>query len=296
MTLSQLYNQALKIGIEFDPRSKRYILKKFKHANPYPDSQILYGDKDREVKNILAGIDIDVAELLLADRIRKTQSLDLIISHHPQGRALLGLYKVMQVQVEMLKKTGISQEIANSLVEERRQEVQRKFLSFNHNRCVDVARILDIPFICLHTVADNLASYFIQRLMQDKKPGKLQDILNILQEVPEYKLAKRETAGPRIMLGRPQRPAGKIFVEMTGGTEGSREIFGRLYDKGIRTLISMHLSEEHFKKVKDVNLNVIIAGHISSDTLGLNLLLDKIGRNLNIIECSGFRRITRKRR
>jgi hypothetical protein len=40
---------------------------------------------------------------------------------------------------------------------------------------------------------------------------------------------------------------------------------------------------------------VVIAGHISSDTLGLNLLLDEIEKEekLKIINCSGFRRIRR---
>jgi len=58
----------------------------------------------------------------------------------------------------------------------------------------------------------------------------------------------------------------------------------------------MHLSEEHLKKVKDANLNVVIAGHISSDNLGLNLLLDRIEKEekLDCINCSGFRRIRRK--
>lgn len=57
----------------------------------------------------------------------------------------------------------------------------------------------------------------------------------------------------------------------------------------------MHLSEEHLKKVREANLNVIIAGHISSDTLGLNLLLDRIEEKeeLEIIGCSGFKRIKR---
>ena len=59
----------------------------------------------------------------------------------------------------------------------------------------------------------------------------------------------------------------------------------------------MHLSEEHFRKVKDANLNVVIAGHISSDTVGLNLLLDRLEikakQKFQILDCSGFRRITR---
>ena len=59
----------------------------------------------------------------------------------------------------------------------------------------------------------------------------------------------------------------------------------------------MHMSEEHFKKVKDTSLNVVIAGHISSDTLGLNLLLDRLEKKakerLETVDCSGFRRIRR---
>jgi len=152
-----------------------------------------------------------------------------------------------------------------------------------------------LPFMCVHTPADNHASGFIQRLLNRKKPRKVQDIVGILMDIPEYKLAAKELAGPRIILGNPKRPVGKIFVEMTGGTEGSKYVFDKLYKRGIRTLVSMHLSEEHFKKVKDANLNVVIAGHISSDTLGLNLLLDEIEKEekLKIIDCSGFRRIGR---
>jgi hypothetical protein len=173
--------------------------------------------------------------------------------------------------------------------------VERKVLPANHARAVDAAKILDIPFICLHTVADNFASFFINNLLKKKKPKKLQDIINILEHIPEYKLAKEESCGPRIVLGNPGRPVGKIFVEMTGGTEGSRNVFDKLYKAGIRTLVSMHLSEEHFSKVNDNDLNAVIAGHISSDTLGLNLLLDRIEKDekLEIVECSGFRRIRR---
>jgi putative NIF3 family GTP cyclohydrolase 1 type 2 len=295
MKLSQLYNRALAVGVDYDVRGKSYLLKKSRYLNPYPDSQILYGDGDRDVKNILVGIDIEAAELLLADRIRQKESLDLVISHHPEGKGLYWLYDVMRLQIQMLKKMGISKEAATALVEERMQEVERKFMAYNHMRSVDVARILNIPFLCLHTPADNMASYFIQKLMQDKKPRVVRDVLDILYDIPEYKIAKNETAGPRVLLGNPQRAVGEIFVEMTGGTEGPKEVFGRLYDKGIRTLICMHLSEEHFKKVKDIGLNVIIAGHISSDNLGLNLLLDKIGKKekFHIVECSGFRRIPR---
>jgi hypothetical protein len=162
-------------------------------------------------------------------------------------------------------------------------------------RSVDAARLLDMPFICVHTPADNQVADFMLRLFQREKPEKVEDILALLNQIPEYQEAARMNAGPRLLLGNPKRPAGKIFLEMTGGTEGPKEVYAGLYKSGIRTLVSMHLGEEHFTKVRDANLNVVIAGHISSDNLGLNLLLDKIEKEQKFITtaCSGFRRVKR---
>jgi putative NIF3 family GTP cyclohydrolase 1 type 2 len=164
-------------------------------------------------------------------------------------------------------------------------------------RAVDAAQLLNLPFICLHTPADNHVYRFLQGLFIEKKPRTVSDIVDILMGVPEYRAAAQDSLGPRVILGSPKRQAGKIMLEMTGGTEGPKDVFERLYKAGVRTLVSMHLSEEHLKKVKDADLNVVIAGHISSDTLGLNLLLDKIERkskeSFRVINCSGFRRVKR---
>jgi len=291
MELSYLYNRIIKLGADRDPRNNKHRIKS------YPDTAILNGAPDTQVQKILVGIDIEVAELLLADKIRKDEGLDLVIAHHPEGRAWAQFYKVMQLQVDMLAKAGVDRKVAEELLEERMGEVERRVLPNNHMRSVDVARLLDIPFMCVHTPADNHAYGFVHSLMNKEKPKKVGDIIDILEEIPEYKDAKREFAGPRIILGNPKRPVGKVFVEMTGGTEGPKEVFAKLYKKGIRTLISMHLSEEHLKKVKDADINVVIAGHISSDTLGLNLLLDRIEKEsrekLLAVNCSGFRRFRR---
>ena len=290
MKLSRLYSQIVKLGRDRDPRTKARI-------SSYEDTALLYGNPDIEVRKIMVGIDIEVGELLLADRIRKQRGLDLVISHHPEGRAWAAFYEVMQLQVDMLVKIGIERKIAQELVDERKFEVERKVLPQNHMRSVDAARLLDMPFMCAHTPADNHVSSFIQELLAKKKPKQVKDIVDILKDIPEYKRATSDSAGPRITLGNPKRPVGKIFVEMTGGTEGSIKVFDKIYKLGIRTLVSMHLSEEHFKKVKDNNLNVVIAGHISSDTLGLNLLLDRVEKvakeKFEVINCSGFRRIRR---
>jgi len=290
MKLSHLYNEVIKFGISLDPRKPNTI-------KSFPDTAILYGSPDTEVKKILIGIDIEVADLLLADRIRQTQGLDLVMSHHPEGSAYLELYKVMQLQVDVLARIGIDKKIAQELLDERKREVERRLLPQNHMRSVDAARLLDLPFMCAHTPADNHAYAFIRDLLDKKKPKDVGDILDILMTIPEYRYAAKESVGPRLILGNPKRRVGKVAIEMTGGTEGPKDVFDKMYKAGVRTLVCMHLSEEHLKKVKDVNLNVIIAGHISSDTLGLNLLLDRIERQareeFRIINCSGFRRFKR---
>jgi len=288
MKLSRFYQKVVDFGIDRDPRKNTPIV-------AYADTVILYGNLDTDVKKILVGIDIEVGELLLADKIRREQGLDLVISHHPQGLAWAAFYEVMQLQVDMLVKLGIARKAAEGLINERKFEVERKVLPQNHMRAVDAARLLDLPFMCMHTPADNHVSSFLHKLLDKKNPKKVQDIIDILLKIPEYKKAAGELTGPRIILGSGHRPVGRIYLEMTGGTEGPKDVFDKLYKAGVRTLVSMHLGEEHFKKVKDANLNVVIAGHISSDTLGLNLLLDRIEKEekLETICCSGFYRIRR---
>jgi len=289
MRLGDFYKEVVRCGIDRDPR-------KF-GVGHFEDSKILYGNPDLDIRKIMIGIDIEVGELLLADRIRREKGLDLVLSHHPEGEALAGLTQVMRLQIDILMRLGLARKLAQELLEERMREVDRRIMPANLMRSVDAARLLDLPFMCAHTPADNHVAYFLEQVFKKEKPKKVKDIVDIISEMPEYAQAKRNLNGPRIILGGPNREVGKIFLEMTGGTEGSKEAYEPLQKKGIRTLVVMHLSEEHFKKVKDVNLNVVVAGHISSDTLGLNLLLDRIeakaGYPFDVTECSGFRRVRR---
>ncbi|MCX5700265.1 MAG: NGG1p interacting factor NIF3 [Candidatus Omnitrophica bacterium] len=289
MKLSRFYNLIVKFGTDRDPRRNKEAIKS------YSDTAILYGKPDTEINKILVGVDMEVGELLLADRIRQKDGLDLALSHHPEGKAYVLLHEVMQLQVDLLKQAGLSELVAQKLLNTRMAEVERRVLPQNHERCVDVARILNMPFMCMHTPADNHVYWYLKKLMLEKKPKLIQNVIDILLEIPEYRDAQKNKTGPALILGSPKRKVGKIVFEMTGGTEGPKDVFDKLYKAGVRTLISMHLSEDHLKKAKEANLNAIIAGHISSDSLGLNLLLDRIDRieEIEVVGCSGFKRIKR---
>lgn len=290
MNLGALYQAVLACGRRRDPR-KRHL------PAGYSDTALLHGSLQSAVKKIMVGIDIEAGELLLADRIRQREGLDLVIAHHPEGKAYAQLAGVMDLQADILISLGVRPAVARQMLKARIQEVERRLMPQNHMRAVDVARILDVPFMCIHTPADNYAQWYMQRTLAAAKPQRLADVMELLLAIPEYRIAEKNGSGPRIILGNPRRPAGKMLVEMTGGTEGPKEVYATLAKKGIRTLISMHLGEEHFKKVQEQRLSVIIAGHVSSDTVGLNLLLDDLEarakEKFHTVDCAGFVRIRR---
>ena len=317
MNLGKFYELVIRFGKEQDLRGKNFLEKESQKLraefgklkkedkkyfdleslkNPFADSRLLFGDKKTEIKKVMVGIDIEVSELLLADRLKLLgERIDLVMSHHPQGIALAGLPEVMHLQANLLAKQGIPYEVAKTFMDRRIKEVGRRVSSANHFRVVDAARILGIPFLCAHTAADNFVCRYLQELMDKRKPKTLGDVLKILLQISEYKEAAKNKNGPKILIGDAKKKAGKIFVDMTGGTEGSKEVFGRLSQAGIDTIIGMHLSEEHFARIKDEHINVIIAGHIASDSVGLNLLLDKLQKSgrFEVMGCSGFKRVKR---
>jgi hypothetical protein len=266
-------------------------------SNPYPDSRVLNGTGNEEIKTVLVGIDIDLGELLLADRMReKGTNIDLVVSHHPSGKGLIGLDKVMAIQPGLWRNFGLSDEIANGVMKGRMEEVARGIAPSNHTRVTDAARILGIPFICTHTIADNCVANFLQKLFDKEKPKKLKSVLALLRAIPEYKHAMKYGVGPEIFVGDEKKDAGKIYVDMTGGTSGPDSVMPRLSQSGIKTVVGMHVKESCYKLMKSEYINYVNAGHISSDNLGMNLMLDAIdpkGR-LKVVECSGFKRFRRK--
>lgn len=315
MTIQEIYHLAINKGVKADFRGREAILKllvrrkeryeklseKEKEEfdleslrNPYSDTQILNIAEDKEIKRVLVGIDIEPAEILLAKEIG---GIDLIISHHPLGKALANLAEVMELQCDVLNQYGVPINIAEGLMKERISEVARGVNKVNHQRTIDAARILGFNLICLHTVCDNLAAQFLKEEIEKRKPERIEELINLLKEIPEYKEAMKIGAGPKVFVGSEENRCGKIaLTEITGGTEGSPKLYEKMAQAGIGTVVGMHISEEHKKEAETANINVVIAGHISSDSLGMNLFLDELEKeNLQIISCSGLIRISRHR-
>jgi len=312
MTVQQIYKLAIDLGIKNDLRPKSEIQKILKRTNekyekldakkkaefdeeklwnPYSDTRIHF-DSGKKIKKILTGIDMGTGEVMLADRLG---DIDLILGHHPLGKGLSNLDEVMHMQADILSQYGIPINIAESVMKPRISEISRAVNPANVNQSIDAAKLLGISIMNVHTPADNMVASFLKKKIDSKKFDYVGEIVEFLKDIPEYKQAVEYGQGPTLFTGHDDNRCGKIaLTEITGGTEGSAKMYKYLSHAGIGTIISMHQSEEHKKEAEKEHINVIIAGHISSDNIGMNLLLDEIEkRGIEIVTCSGITRIKR---
>lgn len=319
MTIKQIYELAIKLGTQNDLRGVAAVKRKLKRenekyeklsaeekktydkenlTNPYSDTRYFAKDPDQQIKRLLVGIDLDTEEVLLAKELTDGgKPIDLVMSHHPIGIALAGLHEVMHLQAEVMALHGVPINIAESLMQIRVSEVSRSIDPYNHQRVIDSANLLGFPLMCVHTASDNMVATFLKNLIDrhQKNIETVGDIMKLFDDIPEYQIATKLKSGPVLYAGSEDRYAGKIAVtEVTGGTEGSKEMYGRLAQAGIGTIIGMHMKEDHKKEAEKHHINVIVVGHMSSDSLGMNLFLDELEKKgIEIIPCSGLIRVSR---
>lgn len=316
MKLADIYRTAIARGIEADARGREEIDRVLRSArdaydkldedekeffdterltNPYADTRIVVGDPETEIRGLIVGIDMEAGEVAVAERLRERgEPIDLILAHHPDGPGYANLYEVMGMQADLWHALGVGLGAADALIGPRAEEVRRRMMPVNHYRTTDAARLLGLPYMSCHTPADNCVNTFVQSFLDREKPETVDAIVKALRTVPEYHDAAKKGYGPVLVQGSGSARPGRIVVDMTGGTEGPTDALDRLSSAGVDTLVGMHYSEEHRKRAGELHMNLVIAGHISSDTLGMNLILDGIeSQGVEVLCTSGMIRVKR---
>ncbi len=317
MKLKDIYRIAVETGIAADERDRAEIdrvlaeakktLDKLdddekaffdveKLANPYADTRVCEGDPEMDVRGLLVGIDMETPEVVLADRLRERgEPIDLVLAHHPEGPGYANLDEVMYLQADLWAAQGVSIAAGDALIAPRAEEIRRRISPVNHYRAIDAARLLGFASMSCHTPADNCVHAFVQRFVEEAAPETLEQLVKALRTIPEYAEGARRGYGPAIVQGTASGRPGRMVADMTGGTEGPIDALNRLSTAGVGTLVGMHYSEEHRKRAEELKMNLVVAGHISSDALGMNLILDAIERagDVKIVCTSGMVRVRR---
>jgi hypothetical protein len=224
MRLHEIYDLAVKAGIDADPRGqagiqrilarnqsdfdalpedKRWEFDSQALSNPFADTRILLGDPDLEVRSMLVGIDLEVGELLLADALRsRGEAVGLLLAHHPEGRALARLEEVMGVQSDIWNRFGVSLAYGDAVMRDRRSEITRALHPLNTQRTIAAARLLDFAFMCCHTPADNNVNAYLQKRCDELgEDHTVDELLDMLKSIPEYREAVLHGTGPTIFEG-----------------------------------------------------------------------------------------------
>ncbi|MCK8059618.1 MULTISPECIES: hypothetical protein [unclassified Fusibacter] len=224
------------------------------------------------IEKVLIGIDMDTPELLLAEKL----GYDCVVSHHPKADSgSMDFHKVMNVQIDKMVEFGVPINKAQKKLRKKVADVDLGSHVGNYDRTSSAARLMNMPYMNIHLPADILTENFVQEYLDtkfEKQPKTtLQDICDALNEIEEY---QKSLAKPVIRVGGAGDYAGKIAVLMAGGTNGGAEVFKSYFEAGVGTIICMHVPGDVKKAVEEQGIgNVIVAGHMSSDSIGLNMII-----------------------
>jgi len=244
-----------------------------------PEDSAIYLRGDN-IRKILFGIDAGVPELWLAKQL----GCDAVVAHHPEGgTATINFHQVFRRHVQQMVAAGVPAEKAEKAIEKRLQELEVEAHTRNYSHTVDVARLLKMPYMNIHTPLDEVG----RRIMTEKiysrirKNSTVQDVISALKELSEFKDAVTEI---KIQLGRAENLAGKVVVSHGAGTNGGYEIAKTYFKYGVGTVVYIHIRPIDLEKLKaERGGNLIVTGHIASDSVGINPLIHELEkRNVSV--------------
>ena len=244
-----------------------------------PEDSAIYVSGDNITK-ILFGIDAGVPELLLAKQL----GYDAVIAHHPEGgTAVVDFHQVFKRHIQQMVVAGVPIKEAENAVRKRFEELEVEAHTETYSHAVDVAKLLKMPYMNIHTPLDEVGRRRISEQIKSRirKYSTVQDVVSALRELPEFKNAVTEI---KIRLGKAENPAGKVVVSHGAGTNGGYEVAKTYFKYRIGTVVYIHISPKNLEKLKTDNVgNLIVTGHIASDSVGINPLINELGkRNISV--------------
>jgi len=244
-----------------------------------PEDSAIYVRGD-DVNKVLFGIDAGVPELLLAHQL----GCDAVIAHHPQGgTATINSHQVFKRHIQQMVAAGVPSEEAERAVKKRLEELEVEEHTRNYAHTIDAAKSLRLPYMNIHTPLDEVGRKIMQEKINSaiRKDSSVQDVVHALNELPEFKKAVTKI---KIRLGRSENLAGRVVVSHGAGTNGGYQVAKTYFKYGIGTVIYIHISSGDLEKLKTEGKgNLIVTGHIASDSVGINPFIHELEkRNVSV--------------
>jgi hypothetical protein len=216
--------------------------------------------------------------------LAKQLDYDAVIAHHPMGgTAAINFHHVFKRHIQQMVAAGVPLEEAEKTVQKKLGQLEVEAHTRNYAQAVDVAKLLKMPYMNIHTPLDEVGRKIMQEQINSKirKNSKVQEVVSALKELIEFKNAVTEI---KIRLGKPENPAGKVVVSHGAGTNGGYEVAKTYFEHGVGTVIYIHVSAGDLEKLKADGVgNLVVTGHIASDSVGINPLIKELEkRNVSV--------------
>lgn len=232
-----------------------------------PEDSAIYRS-GKNISKVLFGIDAGVPELLLA----KQSGYDAVIAHHPQGgTAIVNFNEVFKRHAQQMTEAGVPLKEAENAVRKKLEELEIDGHTRNYGHAVDVAKLLKMPYMNIHTPLDEVGRRIMAHQIKNRtgKNATVQDVVDALSALPEF---KNSVTKIKIRLGKAKNSAGKVVVSHGAGTNGGYEVAKTYFKHGIGTVVYIHVGVGDLAKLKMEQQagNLIITGHVASDSVGIN--------------------------
>jgi putative NIF3 family GTP cyclohydrolase 1 type 2 len=241
------------------------------------------------LRRIMFGIDIGPAELLLARELE----CDAVVAHHPAGGdATLNFPRVLQKQIDFMVKHGVPENTARDAAQPLITRSTMGAHASNHDRVPSFARQIRMPFLNLHLPLDELGRRIMIEAIDDHlvsldRAPVVQDAIAGLMTLGEF-----QDAPTRIMVpvGALDNPLGRIAVVHGAGTNGGARIASAYFNSGVGTVLYIHCAGPEVASLQETgDGNLIVAGHIASDLVGINRYVEAIeALVVEIVRISGL--------
>jgi hypothetical protein len=259
------------------------IALKLSEFDTVPADSAIYVE-GQQIGKILFGIDVGVPELMLAKQL----GCDAAISHHPKcALPLMYSYKVFRRHIQQMVNAGVPQQAAEEAIRKKMLTLEVEQHKRNWRHTLDVAKILNIPYLNIHAPLDELGRRIMTRqIMQEtSKDATVNDVINALNRLPEFRNAVTKI---KILYGAESNPAGKIQVSHAAFTNGGYKILKTYFKHGINTVIYIHIDANpralEQLKAENVSGNLLVTGHIASDSVGINRFITELEkRKISVI-------------
>lgn len=253
-----------------------------------PLDSAVYVEASADVRRILFGVDISLAEVLWAQQ----NGFDAVIAHHPLGGSTRTRFGelVRSRQVEQMTAEGIPQDVAERAISLRLASVARRTHMSNVNAIVDSARLFGMPLCNVHLACDIITRNAIIEMLH-RHQGEHDTVADSLRWFDDFTEYAHGHARPEAWVGSAASRLGRWTVAIAGGTNGGFPVFTEYFRAGVDTIFAMHIDEGdllHLRAAAEPDDTLVVTGHMTSDSIGINIVIAGLEEcGIEVVRTSG---------